>query len=130
MWIRQHQERDIEINLDEGCLGYEPFWSDSGVAICLRLSENDSLFRWELDYEKNGTLRTVTGSGVDEAVDFGIRRGNYVGSFVCHRAPLARFWPGMSVWMRSDDLLIRPADVIAAYRRRVRPDQTTEFTVQ
>jgi hypothetical protein len=32
---------------------------------------------------------------------------------------LVRFWPGTPVWMRSDDLLIRPEDVVVEYRRRV-----------
>lgn len=115
-WIERHRRRGLELFVkDEGSNGYEPFRSDSGIAISLRHWQEDDQFHWRLDYEKDRRLHRVFGHGEEQAVDLGIRPGDHVGFFVCHRSPLCRFWPGVPVWMRSDNLHVRPEDVLVTY---------------
>lgn len=114
-WIEHHRQRGVVLLEEEESFGYAPFRSDSGIAISLRSWEESGEFCWRLDYEKNGRLHRIFGRGEEQAVDLEIRSGDYVGSFVCHRAPLCRFWPGTTLWMRSDDLRIRPEEVLVTY---------------
>jgi hypothetical protein len=116
-WIERHRQRGVHLLEEKESFGYEPFRSDSGIAISLRHWEEDE-FCWRLDYEKDRRLHRVFGRGEGHAVDLGIRSGDYVASFVCHRAPLCRFWPGTPLWMRSDELRIRPEDVLVTYWER------------
>src|SRR5215210_3053589 len=117
-WIEQHRQRGVTLLEEEGSFGYGPFRSDSGVAIALRYWEENSELCWQLDYEKDWKSYTVFGRGDEQAVDLEIRPGDYVAYFVCHRAPLCRFWPGTSLWMRSNDLRVRPEDVLVTYWER------------
>ncbi len=118
-WLERHRRRGTELlDEEEGSSGYEPFRSDSGIAVSLRHWEEDGEFCWQLDYEKNGKFHKVSGRGEEQAVDLEIRPGDEVGLFVCHRAPLARFWPGVPLWMRSGDLGIKSEDVLVTYRQR------------
>jgi hypothetical protein len=104
--------------VDHAVAGYEPYRSESGVAIALRHWEEEGKRRWQLDYEKDGKLRRIYGCGEQEAVDLGIRVEDYVGSFVCHRSGFGgRYLPGTPVWMRSQDLNIRPENVVTTYRQ-------------
>lgn len=120
-WVQELRRRGAELLKEEGeGSGYEPFRSDSGIALSLRTWEEGDVFCWRLDYEKDGRQHKVFGRGRDEAVDLGIRPLDEVGFFVLHRAPLVRFWPGKPVWMRSGDLSIRPEDVWAEYAQRSR----------
>lgn len=117
-WIEQHLRREIKIERNEGGAGYEPFRSDSGIAKSLRYwDDGGGEVRWELEYEQKGTLRRASGFGRQQAVDLGISLGDYIGFFVCHRAPLVRFGPGTPLWMRSRDLQLLPENVLATYLR-------------
>ena len=116
-WIGEHRRRGIEIEEEGSPLadpkyGYEPFRSDSGVAITLRHWEDGGEFCWRLEYEKDRRLHKVSGRGQEQAVDLGIRTGDDVGFFVYGYTPL---------WMRSGDLRITPASVMVAYRQRAAP---------
>ena len=120
-WVEEHRRRGVEVpwEKDEGSDGYEPFRSDSGIAVSLRHWEEGGDLHWQLDYEKDRRLHKTFGCGEEQAVDLGIRCGDYVGFFICHRSPLGiRFLPGVPLWMRSRDLSIRPEDVLVAYRQR------------
>jgi hypothetical protein len=78
-----------------------------------------------LDYEKDRKINSGYGRGDEHAVDLGIRPGeDYVASFVCHRAPLCRFWPRTNLWMRSDDLRIKPENVLVSYWERSSKDSS------
>lgn len=114
-WIKQHRQRGAVLLEEDESFGYTPFRSDSGVAISLQSWEENGEFCWQLNYEKHRRLHKVFGRGEAQAVDLGIRTGDYVASLVCHRAPLCRFWPGATLWMRSDDLGIKPEDVLVTY---------------
>ncbi len=125
-WVRDHRRRGVELLGEKGGgSGYEPFRSDSGIAISLRHWEEGDDFCWQLNYEKDGRLHKASGRGRDEAVDLGIRPGDEVGFFVLHRAPLVRFWPGKPLWMRSGDLSIKPEDVWAEYAQMSGPVKGT-----
>ena len=128
-WVEENRRRGFEIEPDDAAAGYEPHRSDSGVAIALRHWEEDGELRWRLDYEKGNRLHRAEGRGEYQAVDLGIRTEDYVGFFVCHRSAWgARYRPGTPVWMRSQDLSIKPSDVVVAYRKRTRttnPDDTS-----
>lgn len=118
-WLEQHLRRGIELlGEEEGNSGYEPFRSDSGIAVSLRHWEEDGELCWQLTYERAGRFYKAFGRGKEQAVDFDIRPGDEVGLFVCHRAPLIRYWPGTPLWMRSGDLGIRPEDVLGMYRQK------------
>lgn len=120
-WVEENRRRGVEIEPDPAAAGYEPHRSDSGVAIALRHWEEDGELRWRLDYEKGNKLHRAHGRGEEQAVDLGIRVEDYVGFFVCRRNALGvRYLPGTPAWMRSQDLGVRPEEVVAAYRRRVR----------
>lgn len=118
-WVEENRRRGVGLMVEEGeGSGYEPFRSDSGIAISLRTWDEGDVFCWQLDYEKDRRLHKAFGRGRDEAVDLGIRSGVQVGFFVLHRAPLVRFWPGRPLWMRSGDLSIKPEEVWARYAQR------------
>ena len=125
-WMAQNRRRGIELSGEEdGCSGYEPFVSDSGIAVSLRHWEEEGELRWQLDYEKYRRLHRAFGRGEEQAVDFGIRAGDEVGFFICHRAALGRFWPGLPLWMRSGNLDIKPEDVLGSYWQRSDPEGST-----
>lgn len=126
-WIEEHRRRGLLIIPDQGSLGYEPFRSDSGRAVSLRHWEEGGEFQWQLDYEKDGVSHTAVGRGSGEAVDLAIRPGDYVGFYICHRAPLGRFWPGVPVWMRSAELEIKPDEIVAEYRRHAGGERNSSF---
>lgn len=115
-WIEEHYLRGIEPEDDGNSIlygakrGYEPFRSDSGVAISLRHWEEDGEFCWRLDYEKNRRLHKAFGRGEKQIVDLGIRTGDDVGFFIYGSEPL---------WMRSRDLRIRPGGVWLTYKQRI-----------
>lgn len=117
-WLEEHGQRGVLVEKDEGSLGYEPFQSDSGVARSLYHWEEDGEFCWRLEYETDQTVKIASGQNQDQAVDLEIKPGDQIGFFVCHRAPLVRFWPGIPIWMRSRDLRIRPENVAVTYRQR------------
>ncbi len=118
-WIAQHRQRGVVLLEEEENVGYEPFRSDSGVALSMRSWDENGELCWCLDYEKHRRLHRVFGCGGEHTVDLRIRSGDYVASFVCHRAPLCRFWPGTPLWMRSDDLRVKPEDVLVTYWERL-----------
>jgi TIR domain-containing protein len=120
-WAKENQRRGFEIEKDHTVSGYEPFASDSGVAITLRRWEENGDLHWELAYEKDRRLHKVRGRGEERAVDLGIKAQDYVGYFVCRRNLWGIRWmPGIPVWMRSQDLNISPEEVVAAYRQEAR----------
>ncbi len=120
-WVEENRRRGYEIEKDHRASGYEPFESDAGVAITLRQEEEDSQLLWRLDYDKADGRHRVHGRGDERAVDLGIKVDDPIGFFVCRRNLLGvRFMPGIPVWMRSQDLSIRPEDVLAAYRQRAK----------
>lgn len=91
------------------------------MAIALRHWEEDGELRWRLDYEKGNRHHRVHGRGEEQAVDLGIRVEDYIGFFVYRRTAFGgRYMPGTPVWMRSQDLGIRPEEVVTAYRQRAR----------
>ena len=114
-WIEEHRRRGVEIEDEEWSPiadpkhGYEPFRSDSGVAITLRHWEEDGEFCWRLEYEKDRRLHKVIGRGRNQVVDLGIHTGDNVGFFIYNYTP---------IWMRSADLRITPPSVMTAYRQR------------
>lgn len=116
-WRNIHRQHGLIIPPDEGSTGYEPFRSESGVADALRYWREDGELCWELQYHVGSVPKIALGRGEEEVVDLGIQPGGYVGFYICHRAPLVRFWPGVPVWMRSGDLNLRPENVLAEYRR-------------
>ena len=110
-WIEKHQQKGIEVEEEGSVLadpkyGYEPFRSDSGVAITLKHWKEEGEFCWRLEYEKDRRLHKVFGRGQEQAVDLGIRTGDDIGFFIYGYTPL---------WMRSGDLQITPARVVATY---------------
>jgi len=120
-WAEENRRRGFEIEQDYTASGYEPFGSDSGVAIALQHWEEGGELRWWLDYEKDDGLHRVHGRGDEWAVDLGIRVEDYVAFFVCRRSLWGgRYMPGTPVWMRSQDLGIRPEDVVAAYKQKAK----------
>ena len=121
-WIEQHRQRGAVLMGEKESFGYEPFHTDSGVAISLQHWMKNGELSWRLDYEKDRKLSRVYGRGDEHAVDLGIRPGDYVASFVCRRVPLCRFWPGTNLWMRSDDLRIKPENVLVSYWERSSKD--------
>jgi hypothetical protein len=70
-------------------------------------------------------LHKASGCGTEEAVDLGIRPGDEVGFFICHRAALGRFWLGVPMWMRSGDLGVKPEHVLGSYWQRSDPEGDT-----
>ena len=125
-WIEQNRLRGIHLlGKEDGSRGYEPFVSESGIAISLRHGEEDSNLIWQLDYEKYRRLYRASGCDEDQAVDLGIRPGDEVGFFICHRASHGRFWPGAPLWMRSGDLDLKPEDVLGSYWQRSDPEGST-----
>lgn len=130
-WVEENRQRGVEIEKDPGSSGYEPFRSDSGVAISLRHWEEDGEFFWQLDYEKDRRLHRAFGRGKEQAVDLEIRSEDPVGFFICHRSVLGiRFLRGIPLWMQSRDLRIRPEDVLAEYMQRSRAADSTSADVQ
>jgi hypothetical protein len=120
-WVEENRRRGTEIEVDHTVAGYEAYRSESGVAIALRHWEEDGELRWLLDYEKDGKLRRIYGYGEQQAVDLGIRVEDYVGFFICRRNEFGvRYLPGTPLWMRSQDLSIRPENVVTTYRQRIR----------
>ena len=114
-WVEEHRRRGIELEDEENPFpdpkyGYEPFRSDSGVAISLRHWEEDGEFCWQLEYQQGQRFYNVSGRGRDEIVDLGIRTGDDVGFFIYNYRPL---------WMRSADLRLRPSDVFVDYMQKV-----------
>lgn len=121
-WAEENRRCGFEIEKDHTASGYEPFETDSGVAITLRHWEEDGELLWRLDYDKSDGRHRVEGRGDERAVDLGIRVDDSVGFFVCRRNLWGDRWmPGTPVWMRSQDLSIRPEEVVAAYRRKAKP---------
>jgi hypothetical protein len=120
-WVEENRRRGVEIGKDHSAAGYEPFRSDSGVAIALRHWYEYGELHWRLDYEKDNRLHRVHGRGEEQAVDLDIRTEDYVGFFVCRRHAFGgRYLPGTPLWMRSQDLSIRPEDVVDAYKQKAR----------
>lgn len=114
-WVEEHRRRGIELEDEESPFpdpkyGYEPFRSDSGVAISLRHWEEDGEFCWRLEYQQGQKFYKVFGRGRDEVVDLGIRTGHDVGFFIYNYT---------SMWMRSANLRLKPKDVFADYMQRV-----------
>ncbi len=120
-WVEENWRRGFEIEKDHTVSGYEPFGSDSGMAISLQYWEEDDELRWDLVFDKSDGRHRVHGRGDERAVDLGIRVDDSVGFFVCRRTLWGGRWmPGIPVWMRSQDLSIRPEEVVAAYRRKAK----------
>lgn len=116
VWRDEHRSRSVILSPDEGSSGYEPFRSESGTAAGLRHWSQDGELHWELEYTTpSGAKKIAVGSGRAQAVDLDIRPGDYIGSYICHRSALVRFWPGIPLWMRSADLDVRPEDVLPKY---------------
>lgn len=111
-WIEEHLRRGIEPEDDENSIlygdkhGYEPFRSDSGVAISVRHWEEEGEFCWRLDYEKEHKLHKAYGRGEAQIIDLEICSGDDVGFFIYNGWPL---------WMRSRSLQIVPSNIIANY---------------
>lgn len=118
-WVQEHRRRGIEPEGEENIvlygakLGYEPFRSDSGIAISLQHWKEDGEFCWRLDYEKNRRLHKVFGRGMEQVIDLGIRTEDDVGFFI---------YNGLPLWMRSRDLHIKPNDVLVNYMQTIRSE--------
>lgn len=125
-WMEEHYLRGIEPEGDGNSIlygakrGYEPFRSDSGVAIALQQWEENGEFCWQLDYEKNRRKYKAYGRGEKQIVDLGIRPLDDVGFFIYHGSPL---------WMRSCDLRIRPGGVWFTYIQRIRSGSRTDADI-
>lgn len=125
-WIEEHRRRGIEPEGDGNSVlygnkyGYEPFRSDSGVAISLRHWEENGEFCWQLDYEKDRRLHKAYGHGMEKVVDLGIRTEDDVGFFIYNG------WP---VWMRSRDLHIKPSNILANYLQTIRTRSVTDADI-
>ncbi len=114
-WVEEQRRRGIELEDEENPFpdpkyGYEPFRSDSGVAISLRHWEEDGEFCWRLEYQQGQRFYEAFGRGREQVVDLGIRTGDDVGFLMYNYTPL---------WMRSADLRLRPGDVWVAHMQRV-----------
>ncbi len=107
-WLAEQKKRGWP-GYEEPPHGYEHLASDSGEVRALHWLRQDRQVMWELDYESDGEVKTVRGSGANEIVDPGIRPGDKVGFF-----NLATDKP---LWMRSDDLSLTANEVVAAYHR-------------
>ena len=128
-WLKEHDELGVEKSYrDSEVFHYEDYASEAGVAQELRTFYEGGHLYWELSYRRGGRVYKVRHMGMQCAVDLGIKKGDWIASFVCHRNRLGRFLSGIPVWMRSDVLSLSPDEVIGRYMEKV-PEEDRLLTM-